>query len=316
MIPEQVPSASPAYPTLPTRHCSPLSWGAVFAGAFAALALHVLFMLLGAGLGFAIYTPLTDANPVKDLTGGAMVVQGLSAVVSLWFGGWIAGRFTSRAGRRTGCLHGFMVWSLATVAAVLAVSIGSGWALGDLTKIVGGGLSMAGKPLAAAAGNATDLGKDSARKSANILNSFADEAVGDRPANSGQAGAVRTRRDVGMALERLFAPGQDSNLPANRAAAAKVLVDDAGMSQPDADKLVADWSTSYQNLKDQLTQAKNEADARARQVAEEGSRVLSILSLCSFLAFLIGAIAAASGGKHGALRADRYAAGTATDVEI
>src|ERR1019366_483329 len=132
----------------------------IFAGLTAALALQVLFMLLGAGLGFAIYSPLTDANPIADLGTGAVIIEGISAVFSLWFGGWVAGRFAPKGTRHAGWLHGFLVWSAATVAGVLIISIGAGWALGDLSKLVGGGLSMAGKPAAALAEGAGSMVKD------------------------------------------------------------------------------------------------------------------------------------------------------------
>ena len=46
-------------------------------------------MMLGAGLGFAIYSPLADANPIADLGKGAVIIEGISAVFSLWFGCWI-----------------------------------------------------------------------------------------------------------------------------------------------------------------------------------------------------------------------------------
>ena len=113
-------------------HCTPLSWAAILGGLIAALALQVIFMLLGAGLGFALYHPITSDSPVEDLGTGGVVIQGVSAVFSLWFGGWIAGRFTPLASRAAGGLHGFLVWCSATVAGVLIVSWGAGWVLGDL----------------------------------------------------------------------------------------------------------------------------------------------------------------------------------------
>ena len=50
------------------RPRSSVSWGAILAGTRAALALQVLFMMLGAGLGFAIYSPLTEENPEANTT--------------------------------------------------------------------------------------------------------------------------------------------------------------------------------------------------------------------------------------------------------
>ena len=201
------------------RFCHSVSWASIFAGLVGAMALEVVFMLLGAGLGFAIYTPLTDAKPIADLGAGAMIIQGISAIVSLWFGGWIAGRFTPIALRATGCLHGFVVWSAATVAGVLVITAGAGWALGDLSKVVGGGLSLAGKPAAAAVGDAGDMAKDAAKQSKASLASFTDEAIGTRPADAAKAGGIRAKREIGMAVARLFNPLQKENRQANRDAA-------------------------------------------------------------------------------------------------
>ena len=168
-----------------------LFWGAIFAGAVAALALQILLMMLGAGLGFAIYNPVSNDNPVADFGAGAAVIQGLAAVVSLWAGGWIAGRFTGRAGLKVGALHGFMVWCLATATVIVAVSGGAGWALGGLSKIVGGGLSMAGQPAAAAVGGAADLAKEAAGRSQDMLKSFIDESVSNRRPDQNAGDTIR-----------------------------------------------------------------------------------------------------------------------------
>lgn len=291
--------------------CRTLSWGAIFAGFAAALALQVLFMLLGAGLGFAIYSPLTDENPVADLGTGAIIVQGISAVFSLWFGGWVAGRFSPR-NSRVGWLHGFLVWCAATVAGVYLVTAGAGWALGDLSKLVGGGLSMAGKPAAALAEGAGSVVKDAAKKSSDTLASFVDEAAGNPPAGSNPTYSIRAKREVGMAVARLFNPANEANTVANRAAVVKALSTNANMSEADADKLVTEWTTSYDQLKADLTAMKNEAAQKAREAADKAAHALAIFSLCTFVAFVIGALAASLGGCTGACHARKYE----TTVEV
>lgn len=313
MISTPPPFASTSTPELLSTHSTyrvqlhrSVSWGAIFAGITAALAMQVLFMLLGAGLGFAIYTPLTDENPIANLGAGALIVQGISAVFSLWFGGWVAGRFTPTGTRATGWLHGFCVWCAATVAGVLFVSAGAGWIMGDLSKLVGGGLSLAGKPAAALAGGATDMAKEAIKKSGDTLTSFTDEALGNRPANSEANNSARAKREIGMALTRLFTPVQQSNTADNRAALVKALVDHAGMSEADAEKTVTEWTTTYDRLKADLAAAKNEAETKARVAAEEASKALSIFSLCAFVAFVMGGLSAAFGGHQGAKHAVRY----------
>ncbi|RRJ96923.1 hypothetical protein Ga0100231_024525 [Opitutaceae bacterium TAV4] len=278
--------------------CS-VSWAAILAGLIAAIALQVLFMLLGAGLGFAIYSPLTDESPVVSFGAGALIVQGLSAVVSLWFGGWVAGRFTPAGVRGTAWLHGFIVWSAATVAGVLFVSAGAGWALGDLSKIVGGGLSLAGQPAAALAGGAADMARDAIRQSDNTFASFTDEAVGSRPAGETGNTSIRAKREVGMAVARFFSPMQEENRDVNRTALVKVLVDEAGLSEAAANKAVADWTATYERLKADLTAVKEAAEVKAREAAEAGARTLAILSFGYFIAFAIGAVAATWGGYQG-----------------
>ena len=289
----------------PPRNRSSVSWGAIFAGLTAALALQVLLMMLGAGLGFAIYSPLTDENPVADLGTGAMVVQGLSAVVALWFGGWVAGRLTPVFARNTGYLHGFSVWCAATVSGVLIVALGAGWVLGDLSKIVGGGLSLAGKPAAALAGGAGDLAKEALQKSGDTLASFSDEALGARPNSPNaptSAATIRGKRELGFALARYFTPVSESETDrsATRGALQKAIVDASGLNENEADRMIADWTASYERLRADLSAAKEAAAAKARAVADEAADKLSVLSLCTFAAFLIGAISAGLGGRHGA----------------
>jgi hypothetical protein len=300
-------SSFPPVPALPTiaegevsTFPATISWGAILAGMTAALALQVLFMLLGAGLGFAIYSPLTEENPVADLGKGALVIQGISAVISLWFGGWIAGRFAPQGRRGTGWLHGFCVWCGATVAGVIVVSAGAGWLLGDLSKLIGGGLSMAGRPAAAVAGGATDLVRDAAKQSGDTLSSFVEEAVSNRRSDAPGSSGIRAKRELGQAVARLFNPAQQGDTAANRTTVVTALVEHAGMSQADAEQAVTQWTASYERLKADLTATKEAAAAKARQAADEAARALTIFSLCAFVAFLLGALGASWGGTHGA----------------
>jgi hypothetical protein len=319
MIPNPSTGSSASEPVsehynYPIHFCRSVSWAAILAGTSAALALQVLFMMLGAGLGVAIYSPLTDVDPIADLGTGAVIIQGLSAVVSLWFGGWVAGRFTPNGMRATGWLHGFSVWCAATIVGVLFVSLGAGWAMGDLSKLVGGGLSLAGKPAAAVAGSAVDMAKDSLKQSGDAMKSFTDEAMGDRPTDIAKNGAVRAKRDIGMAIGRLFNPLQQATMADNRAAVVKVLVDDAGMSPAEAEQTVTGWTAAYDRLKADLAAAKNEAENKAREAADKASKALTILSLGAFIGFLLGAIAASCGGAHGAKCANRCENRTGTIV--
>lgn len=299
----EVPVSAPVAGACSSRN---LSWAAIIAGLVTAIALEVLFVMLGAGLGFAIFSPLTDPNPAQNFGAGAAVIEGISAVVSLWFGGWVAGRLTPVGVQRTGWLHGLVVWCSATVVAVAIAFTGAGWAFNGLSKLVGGGLSMAGRPAAAAATQAADAAKDALQHSRATVSSFVDEAASTPAPGATAASGIRTKREVGLALGRLFDPSQSANTASNRDAAVKVLVDDAGMSQADAEKAVSDWTASYQRLQAEVADAKNQAEAKAREEANDASKTLSVFLSCYFVAFVIGAAAAVSGGSHGTCVARRY----------
>lgn len=294
-------SESLARTTFDQDHSHPhstVSWGAILAGAVAALALHVLFMMLGAGLGLAIYSPLTEENPVAKVSVGALIIHAICAIIALCFGGWVAGRFSPVAARATGWLHGFSVWCAATVGGVVLVALGAGVMVGGLSKMVGGGLSAAGQP-------AAELASEALNQSGETVTSFVEEAVGGLPEDRPASADIRATREVGMALGRLFNPVPEGDIAANRAAAVSALVDHANMTQADADRTITEWSTSYERMQADLAEVKERAAAKTREAAESTAEALARFSLWSFVGFLIGALAATWGGHLGAKCATR-----------
>src|SRR6185436_14030938 len=91
-------------------------------------------------------------------------------------------------------------------------SIGTGTILGGALKVLGQGATMAGQ----AAVGAGLVAQDAARRSDTQTGSFIDEAVQSIPPGSPQA--TRARREIGFAVTRLFAPGNDVNSAENRRA--------------------------------------------------------------------------------------------------
>jgi hypothetical protein len=171
---------------------------------------------------------------------------------------------------------------------------------------VGGGLSLAGKPAAALTSSAADMAKDALKQSDDTLASFSDEALGNRPTDSAKNVTIRAKREIGMAVARLFNPTQQANTTDNRAAVVKALEDYAGMNEADANKTVTDWTTTYDRLKADLATAKNEAEIKAREAADQAAKALTIFSLCAFVAFGLGGLAASMGGHQGAKCAFRH----------
>lgn len=279
---------------------SSVTWGAIFAGTIAAIAVYVLYMMLAAGLGLAIYSPVTDQNPVASLSIGALIIHSIGAIVSLCLGGWVAGHFTSVRTRSNAWLHGFCVWCAATVGGALLVTMGAGWMLSGLTSLAGSGLSAAGQSVGTVADGAFDLAGDAMEQSGNTIQSFVDEAVSALSDDAPEHERIRATREIGFAVGRLFNPMREGNTPANRAAAVDALVEHTDMSQPEAERAVSDWTHSFERLQDDLEAAGETAATQAREAADSTASALSTFSLWAFGGFLLGALAAAFGGHLGA----------------
>lgn len=279
-----------------------LCWKAIIGGTVAAIGIHLLLTALGVGAGLATFTPMTDANPAANFSVGAAIVWSLCALIALAFGGFVAGRFSHSL--HGGFAHGILVWSLTLIISLLLLTAGTGMILGGALKVLGEGLGIGGKVVAAGAG---DLAKAGVKRSSDQLGSFIDEAVQSIPTNAAPKAATRAKREIGFAVTKLFAPGNDIASPDNRTAAIKSLVDYAQMSEADATKTVDDWMTSYKNLKAELDNLKTMAEQKARAAADKAAGNLSCAAMWSFFALLIGLLVTALAGRCGARCALRCA---------
>ena len=151
------------------------SWGSIFAGSVAALAISVLFAVFGVALGFAVVKPKSD-DPASGLGVAFGGWSFLSIVASMAAGGYIAGLFASQRGAQ----HGFMVWALVTIAACCFSSI----ALGSALKALGIALKNIGSGAAGAVSAAGKHGADMVPEALSelretIKNTFDPDAVGE-----------------------------------------------------------------------------------------------------------------------------------------
>jgi hypothetical protein len=290
-------------PTTCDRPCYHLvCWGAILAGTVAAIGIHLLLTALGVGAGLATFSPMTDANPAANFSVGAAIIWSVCALVALWFGGLIAGRFSGCPHR--GFTHGIIVWSLTLIITLLLLSMGTGMVLGGALKVLGEGLGIGGK---VAASGVTDVVQEGLKRSGDQLSSFIDEAAQSVPTNATPKAATRAKREIGFAVTKLFAPGNDVTSPENRRLAITALVEHAQLSEVDATRTVDDWTASYKNLKAELDSLKATAERKARETAERAASNLSCAAIWSFFALLAGLLVTAFGGRCGAKCALRHA---------
>src|SRR5688500_12764152 len=92
-----------------------LSWGAIFAGAVAALGVWMMLYALGLALGLSSLDP-NDPNTLKS-SGAFTGIWGLiTPLAALFVGGMVAGRGAGIVTKLGGAIHGLVVWGLTALA--------------------------------------------------------------------------------------------------------------------------------------------------------------------------------------------------------
>src|ERR1700761_4687623 len=219
-----------------------VSWAAVLGGAAASLALTLVLLSFGVGMGFAVVSPWggsgVSATTFKIGTGIYFVVM---AMISSAVGGYLAGRLRSKwVGLQTtevqfrDTAHGFLAWAVASVIGALLLAT-------PATSLIGGALS-----------GATQGAANSAQ--ASPMSGYADTLL--RSDNrTDQQSLGDTRGEIVRLFTTSFRERNDINA-ADRDYLVKVVSSRTGLSQPDAEKRVNDV----------ITQAKADLD-KARQTA-------------------------------------------------
>jgi hypothetical protein len=104
----------------------PVSWSAIWVGALAAIALALLFGLVGIALGFHLLGPSGRIVDWHKFGIGALIFSVCGAFFSGVVGGWIAGKIAGILRSEPAMLHGAIVW-LVTVPLLLALAaLGAG----------------------------------------------------------------------------------------------------------------------------------------------------------------------------------------------
>ncbi|EGS29886.1 hypothetical protein HMPREF9130_0070 [Peptoniphilus sp. oral taxon 375 str. F0436] len=135
-----------------------ISWGAIFAGLAAFMAVFVTLSFIGSALGFGLLDP-TSRTPLSGVGTGLAIWTVIALALSAICGGFVSGL----ASQRIGLLHGFVTWAtsvllvfvLVTYASISAIS-GIGKAVGDITSTVASGAGS----VAESAGSAAKSGVD------------------------------------------------------------------------------------------------------------------------------------------------------------
>jgi hypothetical protein len=259
---------------------SAVSWPAVLAGAFAAAALWLILLALGAGIGLSSVSPWSNMGASAAAIGiGAIVWLIVTQIVAATMGGYLAGRLRTKwANIHTDevyfrdTAHGFLVWAVGLVitAAFLASAASS---------MVGGGAQLG----AMTSSRSTPAQADGQASDPNAY--FVDTLFRSvRPGPNDASMRAEAGIIFANALRQKDVPAPDKTYLGQLVAAS------TGLSHTDAEQRVSDV----------LTQARQAADTVRKAVAH--------YLYWMFLALLIGAFCASFAATIGGRQRDHVVA--------
>lgn len=264
-----------------------MSWGAVLAGAVVALSVQLLLSLLGVGIGLATVDPAAGDTPDAASVGIAGgVFYAVVTLVSLFAGGWVAGRLAGMPVRTDGLLHGLVTWAVAMLLLLYVVTTTVGAILSGALGMVSSTLETAAQGVQAAAGATaqSDIGEDAL----NTIQQRAEQLLG-------QAQQATGARDTSELLDRVMAIAQGGVSDQEQRQIVDQIVQRTGVTREEAEGQLQQLQTQYQ-------EATAAAEEQARAAAQATSEAVSQGAFWSFVALLLGAIAAAVGGLVGTPR--------------
>lgn len=246
-----------------------VSWAAVAAGAVASLALTLLLLSFGAGMGFAVVSPWGNAGAsAKTFEIGTGLFFIVMAMISSSLGGYLAGRLRTRWVGILGpevlfrdSAHGFLAWSLASVLGAVLIAA-------PASSLIGGAM-----------GGATQAAISSAQSSP--MDGYVDTLLRSDNPSQAQQNPSDSRAEMVRLFTSSFRNGNDL-AAADRSYAAKLVAARTGLSQQDAEKRVSDV----------VTQVKADLD-KARKAAMQTA---IWLTLSLFIGAFCAAFAATEGG--------------------
>lgn len=257
-----------------------VSWGAVFAGGIASAAISLLLLAFGVGIGLSVISPWANEGvSATTFHIGSGVYLVVVAMLSSTVGGLIAGRMR---GRWVGAhrdevffrdtAHGFLAWAFALLLSAAA--------LGTATTSILSSASTGLIPAGAAAGASTATNSP--------FDIYVDALLRTDRATPGAADLTATRAE----LDRIFTSSlrrRADMSAADRTYMSRVVAARTGLSQPEAEKRVA------------------EVTNQAKVATDEARKAAAKLALWLAASMLAGAFAASlAATEGGAFRDERW----------
>jgi hypothetical protein len=263
-----------------------ITWGAIFAGVVVALVVQMLLSLLGMGIGMGTVNPMEESNPFSGLGTGALVWWIVSMLISLFIGGWVAGRLAGMPKASDSALHGILMWSVFTLVSFYLLTT----AVGGIISGVGGAL---GKTLSSAGQGLSSMGpdiKDQLRQKAEQSGINIDEIKEQAKAIGGNPDQQKQMADM---AEKMYK--SDGHLSEADRQKAIDMVEKTGKSKEEATAQIDKMMSGIQKGKAKLQQT----EQKARMTGDQVASAMSKAGIFGFIGLLLGGIVSGLGGMAG-----------------
>lgn len=305
----------------PLGFMSRLSWSAVFAGVFIAIAVQLLLSLLGLSIGFGSINPLEEAKPFSGLGTGALIWWIITVLISLFSGGWVAGWLSNQTQKTDLILHGLITWCLFTFLNLYIVALSVSKVAGGVGSVLSKGFSIVGTGIKNAAPGAGDLIKDQLNIDGNSIEKMKVEAelllkqtgkkelqpenlkhkakqAAGKAENTGKSvleNPQQAQAKLDSLVSKLFNSGDETFEAADRDALVNVVMNKTGKSKAESEQIVDNWVNTIKTTKEKVKQAKDQAVEKAKEVGDDVASGLSKFAIFSFFGLLLGAISSSVG---------------------
>lgn len=267
---------------------SAASWAAIIGGAVTAVAITLLLVALGSGIGLSSVSPWSSANPsATTFTLLAAVWLIIVQWLSSGLGGYLAGRLRTKwVGVHThevffrDTAHGFLAWALASLL-VAAFA----------TSTVSSAVSSAGRAISSVAGGAASGATQAAANQASGPDGYFLDTLFRKDQPDANAAPQDARAEAGRVLTRSISNGALD--PGDRTYLAKLIAARTGISQQDAEKRI-----------DEVIAQMQAAAEKAKQAADAARKASASASFYLFFSMLIGAFIASAAGAIGGRQRD------------
>ncbi len=272
---------------------SGVAWAAIIGGVFAALALSLILLALGSGLGLASVSPWSNAGTSATTF---TVMTGIWLIVVQWLSSGLGGYITGRLRIKWVGLHthevffrdtanGFLTWAVASVIGATVLASAASFMVGGAATMVAG---VASGAAAGASQGVTQAATRPGGSRADPTAYFVDTLF-----RSAHPSANAAENDVRAQSTRILLNGMlngDVAAP-DKTYLAQLVAVRTGLPQADAQKRV-----------DEVIAQAQATEVKARQTVDAARKAASYLSIFTALSMLVGAfiacISAALGGQQ------------------